>query len=336
MSENKILSVKDLKVYFPVKQGFKSKLAGAEQKWVKAVNNVSFEVSKGETVALVGESGCGKTTIGKTIVRLNQPTGGKILFKDEDIFDLNGPKSKAYCKQVQYIFQDPYSSLNPQMTVMQIVRRPLDTFNMYDKDKRDKRVLELLSMVGIAANQAYRYPHEFSGGQRQRISIARALAVEPSMLIADEPTSALDVSIQCQILDLLSDLRKELNLTMVFISHDLGVVNYISDRVLIMYLGQIVESGPTRKLFASPSHPYTKALLEALPARGCTRRERKIKLEGYIPSPIDIPKGCTLHPRCPFAQPICESEVPEYKMVAEGHSLSCHFALKQSLVLMDN
>lgn len=216
--------------------------------------------------------------------------------------------------------------MNPQMTVMQIVRRPFDIFNLYDRSKREKRVLELLKMVGISSNQAYRYPHEFSGGQRQRISIARALAVECKMLVADEPTSALDVSIQCQILDLLSQLRKELNLTMLFISHDLGVVNYISDRVIVMYLGQIIESGPTRKLFKNPVHPYTKALLEALPLRGCTRRERKVRLKGYIPSPINIPSGCTLHPRCPYAQPVCSEVVPELRMAADDHFVSCHFA----------
>ena len=239
-----------------------------------------------------------------------------------------GRSRKQLCKDIQYIFQDPFASLNPQMTVMQIVRRPLDIFDLYDRKDRERRVLTLLDTVGIASNQVYRYPHEFSGGQRQRISIARALAVEPSVLIADEPTSALDVSIQCQILDLLSKLRKELGLTMLFISHDLGVINYITDNVIVMYLGHVIESGDTREIFKNSAHPYTKALLEALPVRGSTRRVRKIRLEGYIPSPINPPGGCLLHPRCPYAQPECAERVPKFEQVG-NRKVACHFAKTQ-------
>ncbi len=326
MSES-ILRVEDLKIHFPLKASFDDTIHRRAAKTVKAVDGVSFEIRKGETLALVGESGCGKTTIGKALVRLNTPTGGQILYKDVDIFKQD---RKAYSKQVQYIFQDPYSSLNPQMSVMDIVRRPLDIFDLYPRQQREKRALQLLDMVGIASNQVYRYPHEFSGGQRQRISIARALAVEPEMLVADEPTSALDVSIQCQVLDLLGDLRKELNLTMLFISHDLGVVNYISDYVVIMYLGHIIERGKTKEVFKNPMHPYSKALLAALPVRGATKHERTIRLEGYIPSPINPPSGCLLHPRCPYAQQCCKDTVPEMIRLGDGHSVGCLFAEKQN------
>jgi oligopeptide/dipeptide ABC transporter ATP-binding protein len=215
------------------------------------------------------------------------------------------------------------------MTVMQIVRRPLDIFDLYSTRDRERRVLALLDMVGIASNQVYRYPHEFSGGQRQRISIARALAVEPSVLIADEPTSALDVSIQCQILDLLTKLRNELGLTMIFVSHDLGVINHITERVAVMYLGHIIERGKTRQVFKTPAHPYTKALLEALPTRASTSRVRRIRLEGYIPSPINPPKGCLLHPRCPYAQQECAIRVPEWEQFGT-HSAACHYAKTQN------
>ena len=273
----------------------------------------------------MGESGCGKTTIGKALVRLNPITDGRVRFQGKDIVKCAGDQRKSLCKEIQYIFQDPFSSLNPQMTVMQIVRRPLDVFGLYSKSNRERRVLELLNMVGIAANQVYRFPHEFSGGQRQRISIARALAVEPSVLIADEPTSALDVSIQCQILDLMARLRTELGLTMIFISHDLGVVNHITDRVVVMYLGHVIECGDTRDVFKSPVHPYTKALIEALPIRASTRRTRQIQLQGHIPSPINPPDGCLLHPRCPYMQPECAVRVPEWEQLGT-RSVACHFA----------
>jgi len=326
--DNEILTVENLKIHFPLKRTIFERIKNVPAKVVKAVDGVSFSVKEGETLGIVGESGCGKTTIGKAIVGLNPITEGSIYYKGNNITNLKGDERKKLCKEIQYIFQDPYSSLNPQMTVMQIVRRPLEIFNLYDPKDRERRVLSILDMVGISSNQVYRYPHEFSGGQRQRISIARALAVEPSVLIADEPTSALDVSIQCQILDLLTMLRRELKLTMIFISHDLGVINYITDNVAVMYLGHIIESGNTREVFKNPSHPYTKALLEALPIRASTRRIRKIKLEGYIPSPIDPPKGCLLHPRCPFAQQECIQNVPELDYI-NSRKVACHYSKTQ-------
>ena len=258
------------------------------------------------------------------MVRLFPLTSGSITIDGKDITKLSGQEAKALCKEVQYVFQDPYASLNPQMNVMQIVRRPLDIFDLYKPSERETRVLELLDMVGIAANQAYRYPHEFSGGQRQRVSIARALAVEPRILVADEPTSALDVSIQCQILDLLEELKERLNLTMLFISHDLSVVYHVSDDIAVMYLGHIVERGKAKEVLRNPVHPYSKALLEALPVRGGTASVRNIRLQGSIPSAIDPPSGCQLHPRCPFAMPCCSTEVPSETEVSPGRFVSCH------------
>ena len=333
MDKDKILRVNNLKVYFPLKRSLIEKIVGAEKTYIKAVDGVSFSIKKGETLAVVGESGCGKTTLGRTLVRLNTPSGGQVLYKGQDIFAEKPQNARKLCKQIQYIFQDPYSSLNPKMSVVETVRRPLEIFNLYEKNEREQRVFQLLNMTGIATNQAYRYPHEFSGGQRQRISIARALAVEPEFVIADEPTSSLDVSIQCQILDLLADLRRELELTILFISHDLGVVNYISDNVVIMYLGHLVESGHTRTVFKHPAHPYTKALLEALPRRGSRRRKRRVKLIGLISSPINPPQGCLLHPRCPFAQPECAERRPVFADIGGGRMAACHFAKEQNFVL---
>ena len=274
----------------------------------------------------MGESGCGKTTLGRSIVRLTTPVGGRMQFRNRDISASAAWVDGKLRKEIQYIFQNPYASLNPKATVLDTVRRPLDIFGLYHEHQRDRRALELLAMTGIAAAQATRYPHEFSGGQRQRIAIARALAVEPSLIIADEPTSALDVSIQCQILDLLADLRRHLALSMIFISHDLGVVNFISDDVIIMYLGQVVERGHTRKIFRAPAHPYSRALLDALPRRGSSRHQARVKLKGYIPSPINPPSGCLLHPRCPFAQERCRVEAPPMRQVSEGQFAACHFA----------
>ena len=330
MENNKpLLQVEDLKIYFPLKKSLKDTINKVPTKYVRAVDGVSFSIEKGKTMGLVGESGCGKSTIGKSLVRLITPYAGHIYYDGQDITTFNEEQAHEYCKKIQYIFQDPYSSLNPKMTVLETVRRPLDIFNLYDEADRNKRVLELLDMTGIAASQAQRYPHEFSGGQRQRISIARALAVEPEFIVADEPTSALDVSIQCQILDLLTELRKELGLTLLFISHDLSVVNYITENVQVMYLGHMIEHGVTKEVFKNPKHPYSKALLEALPKRGSTDTHRDIKLMGYIPSPINPPAGCLLHPRCPYAQQICADTVPEPCMI-DGREVCCHFAKKQN------
>lgn len=322
---NPILQVEGLKIYFPLKQSVAQVLTKQPKNYVKAVDDVSFSIEKGKTLAIVGESGCGKTTLGRSIVHLNRPIEGSILYEGQEIMQDSAWKTNALRKDIQYIFQNPYASLNPKMTIIETVRRPLDIFNIGEKQNREKRALELLQMAGISKAQAYRYPHEFSGGQRQRVCIARALAVEPKLLIADEPTSALDVSIQCQILDLLMSLQKELNLTMLFISHDLGVVNYISDEVLIMYLGHIMEKGNTHDIFKDPSHPYAQALLEALPRRGSSRHEARVKLKGYIPSPINPPKGCLLHPRCPYATERCAQERPEMRQLEDGRCVACHF-----------
>ena len=321
-----ILQVKDLKVHFPLKQTIIQTVTKQPMRYVKAVDGVSFEIPEGKTLAIVGESGCGKTTLGRALVRLNRPISGEIIYQGQDINNDAAWADNHLRKEIQYIFQNPYASLNPKMTILETVRRPLEIFDLYPKEERDRRALELLSMTGISKSQANRYPHEFSGGQRQRICIARALAVEPKLLIADEPTSALDVSIQCQILDLLTSLQKDLGLTMLFISHDLGVVNYISDEVLIMYLGHIMEKGNTHEIFKNPVHPYSKALLDALPRRGSARHEANVKLEGYIPSPIDPPKGCLLHPRCPYATERCAAERPEMRCYGSDRSLACHLA----------
>ena len=324
-SNEPIMRVENLQVYFPVKRNIKQILTGEEKKSVKAVDGVSFDLIEGKTLALVGESGCGKTTLGKTIVRLNRPINGSIFYDGQNIANDEAWKTNVLRKDIQYVFQDPYASLNPKMTVLDTVKRPMDIFNLYSQDERTDRALALLKKTGISTAQAYRYPHEFSGGQRQRICVARALAVEPKIIIADEPTSALDVSIQCQILDLLTGLQKELGITMLFISHDLGVVNYISDDVLVMYLGHVVEQGNTHEIFKHPAHPYTQALLEALPKRGSSNHTARTKLKGYIPSPIDPPKGCLLHPRCPYATEKCCKVVPEMQPVGEGRMVACHY-----------
>lgn len=326
MTIESLLSVENLKVHFPLKRSFAQVVTRQERRYVRAVDGVSFSLQKGKTLAIVGESGCGKTTLGKAIVRLHEPNEGRIFFKDRNVTHSSEWRDRKLRKEIQYIFQNPYASLNPKTTVLETVRRPMEIFGLHDKARRTHHALQLLGMTGISASQALRYPHEFSGGQRQRIAIARSLAVEPSIIIADEPTSALDVSIQCQILDLLSELQERLGLTMLFISHDLGVVDFIADEVIIMYLGHIVETGETRKVFRAPAHPYSRALIDALPRRGSTRHLARTKLKGFIPSPIDPPSGCLLHPRCPFAQEICRSERPEMRQLGEGRSAACHFA----------
>jgi len=320
-----ILQVNDLKIHFPLKRSIVDAITKKPKQYVYAVDGISFEIEEGKTLAIVGESGCGKTTLGRSIVHLNKPVDGSILYNGQEIVEDSAWKTNTLRKDIQYIFQNPYASLNPRMRVIDAVQRPLDIFEIGEKDQREARALELLEMAGISRSQAYRYPHEFSGGQRQRICIARALAVEPKLIIADEPTSALDVSIQCQILDLLMSLQKDLGLTMLFISHDLSVVNYISDEVLIMYLGHIMEKGDTHKIFKDPAHPYAQALLEALPRRGSSRHEARVKLKGYIPSPINPPQGCLLHPRCPFATERCSQERPEMQQLPDGRCVACHF-----------
>ena len=319
MSE--LLRVEDLSVHFAVRSTEKGKLFAGRQ-FVKAVDGVGFSVERGEIVALVGESGCGKTTVGKALVSLAPTTGGKVFYRGEDVSDKR--RMRALRAKMQYIFQDPYSSLNPRMVVGEAIARPMKIHSLCadHADMLRKRDM-LLEQVGLTREHALRFPHEFSGGQKQRVSIARALAVEPELIIADEPTAALDVSIQAQILNLLLHLKDTLGLTMLFITHDLGVVEYISDRILVMYLGTIVESGPTREVLKNPLHPYTRALIAAVPKNPLQTAPEPFRLSGGIPSPIDIPSGCRLHPRCPCATARCASVEPARKTVEAGRDVAC-------------
>lgn len=293
---------------------------------VKAVNNVSFEIAKGETVGLVGESGCGKSTLGRTLMGIYQPTEGKIYFNNEEINIRKAKDRYKYAKKAQMIFQDPYASLNPRMTVGSIISEGMEIHNMYTPEKRKERVGELLDLVGLNKEYANRFPHEFSGGQRQRIGIARALAIEPEFLICDEPISALDVSIQSQIINLLIDLQKRLGLTYLFIAHDLDIVRYISDRIVVMYLGHVVEIGESNEVYSNALHPYSQALLSAVPIPDpeLEREKKRIILEGDIPSPINLPKGCPFAGRCHYAKPECSESMPELKEVSAGHFVACH------------
>lgn len=293
---------------------------------VKAVNNVSFEIAKGETVGLVGESGCGKSTLGRTLMGIYQPTDGKIYFDNEEIHIKKAKDRYKYAKKAQMIFQDPYASLNPRMTVGSIISEGMEIHNMYTPEERKKRVGELLDLVGLNKEYANRFPHEFSGGQRQRIGIARALAIEPEFLICDEPISALDVSIQSQIINLLIDLQKRLGLTYLFIAHDLDIVRYISDRIVVMYLGHVVEIGESNEVYSNALHPYSQALLSAVPIPDpeLEREKKRIILEGDIPSPINLPKGCPFAGRCHYAKPECSESMPELKEISAGHFVACH------------
>lgn len=320
-SHNEIcLRVQDLKQYYPVKSG----LWGAKQ-FVKALDGVSFEIRRGEIFGLVGESGCGKSTLGLTLCRLIGPTGGKILLDGTDISTLSRAQMKPWRKKIQMVFQDPYASLNPRMSVSEIVGEPLRIHHLAQtREELDARVLELLRMVGLDDYHANRYPHEFSGGQRQRIGIARALAVEPEIIVADEPVSALDVSIQAQVLNLLCSLKQQLNLTYLFISHDLSVVEHISDRVGVMYLGSFVEVSDRDSLYRQPLHPYTQALLSAVPIPDPKRKANRILLEGNIPSPVNAPSGCKFHTRCRDCMEICKTQAPPRVDVTPEHSVYCH------------
>jgi len=319
-----LLEVKNVKVHFPVKAGMFSRV----HETVKAVDDVSFSIAPGETVGLVGESGCGKTTLGRAIVRLVEPTAGQILLEGEDITTMSGSRLRARRRKFQMIFQDPYGSLNPRMTVEQIVGEALDIHGLTDgRAARQKRIAELLKSVGLDAVYAQRYPHEFSGGQRQRIGIARALAVEPKLIICDEPVSALDVSVQAQIINLLRDLQQQRGLAYLFIAHDLAVVEHISHRVLVMYLGRIVEAAEAKALIRDPQHPYTQALISAVPEVDPETKRKRIVLAGDVPSPIHPPSGCPFHPRCPIAQfPKCKDEFPLLREVKPDMWAACHFA----------
>jgi peptide/nickel transport system ATP-binding protein len=323
MQREQILSVSGLTVHFPVRN---SGLSGGKQV-AKAVNGVSFEVFKGETLGLVGESGCGKTTLGRSIVRLVQPSkGGKIVFRGRDITDLGNREFRPLRKEMQMIFQDPFGSLNPRLTVGQMLGEVLKVHGITKGTQATaKKIDQLLDTVGLNRDYANRYPHEFSGGQRQRVGIARALAVNPSFIICDEPVSALDVSIQSQIINLLKDLQRELGLTYLFIAHDLSVVEYISDRVAVMYLGKIVEIAEAEALYANPKHPYTQALLSAIPMPELGRKHERIVLKGDLPGPFSIPEGCSFHPRCPFAKEECRKREPELLPLRDdrSHQVSC-------------
>jgi oligopeptide transport system ATP-binding protein len=319
-----LLEVRNLKVHFPVRPAVFSRVRAH----VKAVDDVSFSIAPGETLGLVGESGCGKTTLGRAIVRLIEPTAGRVLFEGEDLARMSGAALRARRRQLQIIFQDPYGSLNPRMTIEDAIGEALDIHALAEsKAARRARVAELLKAVGLDAACAQRYPHEFSGGQRQRIGIARALAVEPKLIVCDEPVSALDVSVQAQIINLLQDLQQQRGLAYLFIAHDLAVVEHISRRVMVMYLGKVVELAEAKTLLRAPKHPYTQALISAVPEVDAETKRKRIVLSGDVPSPIHPPGGCHFHPRCPLAEwPRCATQPPELREVTPGHRASCHFA----------
>lgn len=331
-----LLDVRNLKKYFPVNQGWFKR----DKIFLKAVDDISFKLKEGETLGLVGESGCGKTTAGRSILRLYKPTSGQILInsakigepdKWEDIAPLSYGKLKRFRKDMQVIYQDPYGSLNPRMNVGSIITEPLKIHKRSDKSEWKDRVEKILKAVGLEPEYMKRYPHEFSGGQRQRIAIARALILEPKIIISDESVSALDVSIQAQVLNLLNELQDEFNLTYLFIAHDLGVVKHISDRIAVMYLGRIVEISDSNTLFTSPFHPYTEALLSAVPIADPERKKQRIILSGDVPSPVDTPMGCHFHPRCPYAKEQCSKETPVLTEQTPGHFISCLRAKELSL-----
>ncbi len=314
-----ILEVKNLKKHFPIKGG----VFGRQVDSVKAVDGLDFKVKKGETLGLVGESGCGKSTTGRTILRLLEATEGEVIFDGRDVHSLSKTELREIRKEIQMIFQDPYASLNPRMKVGNIIKEPLDIHGLAKGHKREK-VRELLEKVGLSANHENRYPHEFSGGQRQRIGIARALAVDPKLIVCDEPVSALDVSIQAQVINLMDDLQDEFDLTYIFIAHDLSVVRHISDRVAVMYLGKMAELADKEKIYNNPQHPYTKALLSAIPIADPKIEREKIILEGDVPSPINPPSGCRFHTRCPVAEDICSQKIAKFEDKGEKHFVACH------------
>lgn len=315
-----LLEVKDLKTYFPIKGGIFSRTVGH----VKAVDGVSFTINKGEVFGLVGESGSGKTTIGKTILRLVQKTEGEVKFKGQDVYSLSKEELRKHRPNMQLVFQDPFSSLNPRMRIGEALGEPMLAHGLATKENVREKVTEVLELCGLASYHIDRYPHEFSGGQRQRIVIARAMVLNPEFIVADEPVAALDVSIQAQIINLFSELQEKKGLSYLFISHDLSVVEHLCTKIGIMYLGTIVETAPRDELFRNPLHPYTKALLSAVPIPDPTVKRERIILEGDIPSPANPPSGCRFHTRCPFATDICKQTVPEFRNVGEEHFVACH------------
>jgi peptide/nickel transport system ATP-binding protein len=332
LRDSLLLEVRNLKKYFPIRKGLLQRVVGQ----VRAVDDVSFFIRQGETFALVGESGCGKTTVSRCILRAVDPTAGQILFRTEegrvvDVATLPRSELKPLRRQMQMIFQDPYSSLNPRMTLLEIVGEPLLVNGVTDAEERTARVAELLRLVGLRPEYMRRFPHAFSGGQRQRIGIARALALHPRLVVADEPVSALDVSVQAQILNLLLDLQQELGLTYLFVAHDLSVVKHISERVTVMYVGRIAEVAPTQALFYSPKHPYTEALLSAVPKPDPRLRSQRIVLEGSVADPANPPSGCYFHPRCRYATDLCRTEPPVLEEIEADHFVSCHRARELKL-----
>ena len=318
-----LLTVNDLKVHFPTRQGFFSRTKG----YVYAVDGVSLTLNKGETLGIVGESGCGKTTCGMAILNLIEPTGGTVEYQGKDITNINGLSKSELMglrKEMQIIFQDPYSSLNPRMTLRQILGVPMKIHGLYNGGERQERIDFLLEKVGLAPEHGARYPHEFSGGQRQRIGIARSLCLDPRVVIGDEPVSALDVSIQAQIINLMVDLQEEFDLSYIIIAHDLAVVEHISDRIMVMYLGKVVESAPYRDLYTNPQHPYTQALLSAVPNPDPRARRERVKLEGDVPSPRRPPSGCSFHPRCFCGLKECDADEPVLRNIGGDHWVACH------------
>lgn len=317
---DKILEVKNLKKYFPVESKVR-----VEPKSVKAVDDVSFDVYRNETLSIVGESGCGKSTTGRCLIGLNKPTSGEVIYNGKNIVGISDKEQRVLCKDLHMIFQDPYSSLNPRMTIGSILEEPLIIHKICKtKEERMQRVLDMLEKVGMRRDHYYRYPHEFSGGQRQRIGIARALILEPKLVVCDEPVSALDVSIQSQVLNLLAEVKKEMNITYVFISHNMSVVRYISDRVGVMYLGHLVELAGTEELYNNPLHPYTQALLSTVPEPDPHIKREQIMLKGDIPSPLNPPSGCIFHNRCPYNEPICQDQMPPLVEIKPGHFVACY------------
>lgn len=320
MTTAPLLEVNNLKKYFPIQSGLLQRTVGH----VKAVDDLSFFVHEGETLGLVGESGCGKSTTGRMVVRLLDPTEGNIVFEGNDISNLSPKELRKYRREIQMVFQDPFASLNPRKTVGTLLEEPFVIHNLYTSKERREKVSELLDVVGLSPTYHDRYPHEFSGGQRQRIGIARALALRPKLIVADEPVSALDVSIQSQVLNLMSDLQEEFKLTYIFIAHDLSVVKHISQRVGVMYLGKMAELAPNEELYSNPLHPYTQSLLSAVPVPNPRAKRERIILKGDVPSPSNPPKGCVFHTRCPKAMDHCKTEIPVLREYGKGHFVSCH------------